>query len=266
MMSTVTEHEVLSVAVKDGVARLTLNRPEARNALNMELKRALATAVREVAADRSIRCAVLTGAGPAFSAGGDIKELDATRPALVSRDRMRWLLSEVFIPLARLEVPTIAAVNGAAFGAGLSIALACDIVLASDAARFSLRFSRMGLVPDCGALWFLPRRLGLGQAKELVFTARVFGPEEARELGIAQRVVPAAELDAAANELAAELAAGPRETLRMTKRLLEQAATSTLDEVAELESYAQGVTMASAEHAEALLAFHERRDPDFRSL
>jgi 2-(1,2-epoxy-1,2-dihydrophenyl)acetyl-CoA isomerase len=265
-MAVGTEHEVLSVAVNDGVARLTLNRPEARNALNMELKRALATALREVGGDRSIRCVVVSGAGPAFSAGGDIKELDATRTALASHDRMRWLLSEVFVPLARLEVPTIAAVNGAAFGAGLSLALACDIVLASDAAKFSLRFTRMGLVPDCGSLWFLPRRLGLGQAKELLFTARVFGPHEARELGIVQRVVSAAELDAAADALAAELAAGPRDTLRMTKRLLEQAATSTLDEAAELESYAQGVTMSSAEHAEALLAFREHRDPDFRGL
>lgn len=265
-MSIITEHEVLSVAVHEGVARLTLKRPQSRNALNMELKRALATALREVGADRSIRCLVVTGAGQAFSAGGDIKELNATRSALTSRDRMRWLLSEVFVPLARLEVPTIAAVNGAAFGAGLSLALACDIVLASDAAKFSLRFTRMGLLPDCGALWFLPRRVGLGQAKELLFTARVFGPEEARQLGIVQRVVPAAELEAAASELGAELAAGPRDALRMTKRLIEQAATSTLDEVVELESYAQGIAMSSVEHAEALAAFGERRDPDFRSL
>jgi 2-(1,2-epoxy-1,2-dihydrophenyl)acetyl-CoA isomerase len=265
-MTDATASEVLSLAVADGIATVTLNRPDARNALNMELKRALAGVLRAIPEDAAIRTVVLTGAGPAFSAGGDVKELDATRTALVSRDRMRWLLHEVVVPLARLDVPTIAAVNGAAFGAGLSLALACDIVIASDAATFSLAFSRMGLVPDCGALWLLPRRLGMGRAKELLFTARRFDADEALELGIVQRVVAAQELDAASAELAATLVVGPANALRMTKRLLEQAATSTLDEVAEIESYAQGVAMSSAEHAEALLAFGERRTPDFRSL
>jgi 2-(1,2-epoxy-1,2-dihydrophenyl)acetyl-CoA isomerase len=265
-MTVAIGSDVLSVAVEDRVATVTLNRPEARNALNMELKRALAGVLRAIPDDPAVRAVVLTGSGPAFSAGGDVKELDATRTALTSRDRMRWLLNDVFIPLARLDVPTIAAVNGAAFGAGLSLALACDIVIASDAASFSLAFSRMGLVPDCGALWFLSRRLGMGRAKELLFTARRFDAAEARDMGIVQRVVAAEELDAAAAELAATLAAGPADALRMTKRLLEQAATSTLDEVAELESYAQGIAMSSAEHAEALLAFRERRAPDFRGL
>jgi 2-(1,2-epoxy-1,2-dihydrophenyl)acetyl-CoA isomerase len=257
---------VLDVAVEHGVATLRLNRPEARNALNMELKRALADALRAIPSDPAVRAVILTGAEPAFSAGGDVNELDATRTALTSRDRMRWLLHEVIVPLARLEVPTVAAVNGAAFGAGLSLALACDIAIASDAASFSLAFSRMGLVPDCGALWFLPRRLGLARAKELVFTARRFDAHEALDLGIVQRVVAAEELDVAAAELAATLAAGPADALRMTKRLLEQAATSTLDEAVELESYAQGIAMSSAEHAEALAAFAERRAPDFHRL
>jgi len=265
-MTVATRDDVLSVVVQDGVATLTLNRPEARNALSMELKHALAAVLRTLPEAPAVRAVVLTGSGPAFSAGGDVKELDATRTALTSRDRMRWLLHEVVIPLARLDVPTVAAVNGPAFGAGLSLALACDIVVASDAATFSLAFSRMGLLPDCGALWFLPRRLGLARAKELLFTARRFDADEALELGIVQRVVPAEELESAAAQLAATLAAGPANVLRMTKRLLEQAATSTLDEVAELESYAQGIAMSSAEHAEGLLAFRERRDPDFRSV
>jgi 2-(1,2-epoxy-1,2-dihydrophenyl)acetyl-CoA isomerase len=265
-MTVATRNDVLSVTVQDGVATLRLNRPEARNALNMELKRALAGVLRTLPEDPAVRAMVLTGAGPGFSAGGDLTELDATRTALTSRDRMRWLLHEVVIPLARLDLPTVAAVNGPAFGAGLSLALACDIVVASDAAVFSLAFSRMGLLPDCGALWFLPRRLGLARAKELLFTARRFDAAEALDLGIVQRVVPADELDDAAAALAATLASGPTDALRMTKRLIEQAATSTLDEVAELESYAQGVAMSSAEHAEGLLAFRERRTPDFRSL
>jgi 2-(1,2-epoxy-1,2-dihydrophenyl)acetyl-CoA isomerase len=265
-MSLSTETEVLDVSVAAGVATLVLNRPAARNALNMELKRELARLLRAIPDDPSIRALLLTGEGSAFCAGGDVKELDATRTALVSRDRMRWLLQEVIIPLARLEVPTVAAVNGSAFGAGLSLALACDIVVASEQATFSFAFSRMGLVPDCGALWFLPRALGPGQAKELLFTARRFGPEEARALGLVQRVVPAAEFQQAAGDLAASLAAGPKAVLRMTKRLLEQAATSTHDEAAELESYAQGVAMSSPEHAEALAAFHERREPDFLNV
>jgi 2-(1,2-epoxy-1,2-dihydrophenyl)acetyl-CoA isomerase len=264
-VSIASETEALDVAVSEGVATLTLNRIRARNALNMELKLELARVLRAIRDDRSIRAVLITGAGSAFSAGGDVKELDVARSALASRDRMQRLLHDVFIPLARLELPTVAAVNGPAFGAGLSLALACDIVIASDQAVFSCAFSRMGLIPDCGALWFLPRVLGPATAKELLFTARRFGPDEARELGLVQRVVPASDLHAAARELAVSLARGPTATLRMTKRLLEQSATSTLDEVAELESYAQGVAMSSPEHAEALAAFRERRDPDFLS-
>jgi len=262
-MTVSSASDTLQLSIVDHVATLTLNRPEARNALNMELKRALAATFREIAGDREIRAVLLTGSGGAFCAGGDVKELDATRTALTSRDRMHWLLHEVFIPLARLEVPTVAAVNGATFGAGMSLALACDIVIASEEAVFSFAFSRMGLVPDCGALWFLPQVLGPGRAKELLFTARRFDAEEALQLGLVQRVVPADELTSAGSELAASLAAGPVDALRMTKRLLEQAATLTLDEVAELESYAQGIAMSSAEHAEALRAFQERRAPDF---
>jgi 2-(1,2-epoxy-1,2-dihydrophenyl)acetyl-CoA isomerase len=265
-MSAVTQAGVLDVQVADGVATLTLNRPEARNALNMDLKRALAAAIAEIEEDRSVRAMVVTGEGSAFCAGGDVKELDASRTALASRDRLHRLLSEVYRPLARLRAPTIAAVNGAAFGAGVSLAMACDVVIAADDAVFSLAFSRMGLLPDCGALWFLPRRLGAGRAKELLFTARRVGAAEALEIGLVQRVVPAAELRAAAATLAAEVAAGPADVLRLTKRLLEQAATSTFDEIIELESYAQGIAMASAEHAEALNAFGERRAPDFRGL
>jgi 2-(1,2-epoxy-1,2-dihydrophenyl)acetyl-CoA isomerase len=262
-VSIATQAEVLGLKLDGGVATLTLNRPEARNALNMELKRELARVLRAIPEDRSIRCVLLTGNGPAFSAGGDVKELDASRTALTSRDRMDWLLHEVFLPLAHLPVPTVAAVNGAAFGAGFSLALACDIVVASEEAVFSLAFARMGLVPDCGALWFLPRVLGAGRAKELLFTARRFGAAEALELGIAQRVAPAAELAGISGELARSIAAGPSHALRMTKRLLEQCATSTLEEAAQLESYAQGIAMSSPEHAEALEAFRERREPDF---
>ena len=265
MKSTVTS-EVLSVDVADGVATLTLNRPQARNALNMELKRALADVLQALPTDPSVRSVLVTGAGPAFCAGGDARELDASRTALVSRDRMDWLLQQVFLPLARLPLPTVAAVNGPAYGAGFSLALACDVLVASEAAKFSLAFSRMGLVPDCGALWFLPRVLGPGRAKELLFTSRPVGADEALALGIAQRIAPADRLADEAGELARELAAGPRDALRMTKRLLEQCATSTLDEAAQLESYAQGVAMASAEHAEALAAFRDKRSPDFRSV
>lgn len=265
-MSLASGSELLEVEVADGVATLRLNRPQARNALNMEIKRALAAVLAAIPADDAVRAVLLTGTDPAFCAGGDVKELDASRSAGQVVTRHGWLLESVYEPLARLPVPTVAAVNGVTFGAGLSLMLSCDIAVAREDAVFSLAFSRMGLVPDCGSMWLLPRAIGLNRAKELLFTARRFDAAEALSLGLVQRVVTAEDFEAQSAELARSLARGPKRTLAATKRLLEQASTCTYDEALVLEAHALGVVMSSAEHGEALAAFGEKRDPDFVSV
>jgi 2-(1,2-epoxy-1,2-dihydrophenyl)acetyl-CoA isomerase len=183
---------------------------------------------------------------------------------LARRRRHRWILTDVLKPLVALEKPVIAAVNGPAVGAGFNIALAADILIASEAAMFSQIFTRLGLVPDLGGLYLLTRVVGLNKAKELCFTARKIGAQEALSLGIANRVVPADKLLEEARALAAEIAAGPPVALAQIKTLLNKSSTSTLDQMLEYESYAQTLAYTTTEHREGVAAFRERRSPDFR--
>jgi 2-(1,2-epoxy-1,2-dihydrophenyl)acetyl-CoA isomerase len=210
-----------------------------------------------------VRAVLVTGAGRAFCSGGDIAQMDPDRPPRESRRRMLKLLHEVFIPLAQLEKPVVAAVNGHAHGAGLSLAMACDLVFAARSAQFSLAFARLGLIPDCGALYFLPRLVGPARAKELVFSARRFGAEEAAELGLVHRVVDDAELLPTALEQARALAHGPTVALSMAKRLLDQSSMLSIDDMAELEAYGQSVAVATVDHREGVAAFHEKRQAEF---
>jgi 2-(1,2-epoxy-1,2-dihydrophenyl)acetyl-CoA isomerase len=258
-----TTYEAMSLEVEEGVAVITLSRPEALNALDLQLKAELASALADVAQRTDIRAVLVTGSGRAFCAGGDITQMDPDREPRESRRRMLKLLREVFIPLARLEKPVVAAVNGHAHGAGCSLAMACDIVIAGRGAQFSLAFARLGLIPDSGALYFLPRLVGVSRAKELVFSARRFGAEEARDLGLVHRVVEDDELLAVAMEQARRFAAGPSVALGMAKRLLDQSPILSLEDMAELESYGQALAVSTADHGEGVRAFHERRDPRF---
>jgi 2-(1,2-epoxy-1,2-dihydrophenyl)acetyl-CoA isomerase len=256
-------YEAMTFDVVDGVGRITLDRPEALNALNLQLKTELATCIAAIHDDADVRAVLLTGNGRAFCAGGDITQMDPQRTPQAARRRMLKLLREVLIPLARLEKPVIAAVNGHAHGAGFSLALACDMVYAADSAVFSLAFARLGLVPDTGALYFLPRQIGLNRAKELVFTARRIGAEEAHDLGLVNHVVPDDELLDSAGAMARELAAGASVALGLAKRLLDQSPQLSLEDMAELESYGQAIAISSADHAEGIAAFTERRPPRF---
>jgi 2-(1,2-epoxy-1,2-dihydrophenyl)acetyl-CoA isomerase len=255
-------YEAMTFAVEDGVGVITLNRPEALNALDLQLKDELADALRRITDDSAVRCLVVTGAGRAFCAGGDITEMDPERAPEETRRRMLKLLRDVYIPLARLEKPVIAAVNGHAHGAGLSLAMACDLIYAKRDATFSFAFARMGLIPDSGALFFLPRRVGVPRAKELVFSARRFDPEEALALGIVQRVVDEDVLEAALDQAGA-FARMPALQLGMAKRLLDQSPLIALEDMAELEAYSQAVAVSTADHAEAVDAFLHKRTPVF---
>jgi 2-(1,2-epoxy-1,2-dihydrophenyl)acetyl-CoA isomerase len=255
--------EALEVSLDAGVLRLVLNRPDSLNALNLQLKGELAEAVRFAAADDGVRAVLLTGAGRAFCSGGDITEMDASRKPLEARRRMRHLLHTIHLPLTKLEKPVIAAVNGHAFGAGFSLALAADIVVAAEEAKLSFAFAKVGLVPDSGALFHLPRLIGLSRAKELIFTAKVITAGEAAELGLVNRVVPVAELHAEASRLASELAAGPAVALGLMKTLLNQSPLTSFEDMIELEAYAVSVVTSTADHAEGIAAFLEKRPASF---
>lgn len=257
-------YETVLYEVSDGVALVTLNRPDAMNALNDQSYRDMRDVLREIAADDAVGAVILTGAGRAFCAGADVKAMNPDTPILARRKRHKWILSDILQPLVNLEKPVIAAVNGDAVGAGFSIALAADIIIASEAARFSQIFIRLGLVPDLGGLHLLTRVVGLNKAKELCFTARKIGAQEARELGIANRVVPADQLLPEAHKLAAEIAAGPATALAMTKTLLNKSSNTTLEQMLEYESYAQTLAYSTAEYKEAVTAFREKRAPKFR--
>lgn len=241
-----------------GVAVLTLRRPEVLNALDAGLKAALAEAITELAAPR-YRAVVLTGAGRAFCAGADVAEMDLNTSPSVSRTRMATLLSTVCLPLAALEKPVIAAVNGPAFGIGLSLALACDVIHAADTATFSCAFTGIGLVPDGGALYHLPRRVGLPAAKDLVFSSRRLDAAEALAIGLVDRVVPAAELRDRATATATEYAAGATVAIGLSKALLNRSLETGPAEMAALEAQAVAIALTTADHLAARDAFLAKR-------
>jgi 2-(1,2-epoxy-1,2-dihydrophenyl)acetyl-CoA isomerase len=263
-MATTTDHEMVDLTIEGGVATVVMNRPDALNALNMQLKEELADVWRVLVESSEVRAVLLTGAGRAFSTGGDIKQMDPDRGPDVTRKRMAKLLRDTVIPLARLEKPVVAAVNGHAHGLGLSLALACDIVYAADSAVLSMAFTRVGLAPDGGASYFLPRLVGLARAKELMFTGRRLTAGEALELGLVGRVLPDEELMPAALDLASTLAEGATVALGAAKRLLNESAMHSIEEMAELEAYGQAIAMSSDDHREGIAAFSERRKPEFK--
>ena len=258
-------YETLLCEVADGVATVTLNRPAALNAFSQPMQRELAALIPELAADDAVRAVILTGAGRAFCAGGDIKEMEGAQDPtpLAGRNKLHRMLTTVLMPLVRLEKPVIAAVNGAAVGAGMNLALAADIVLVSETAMFSQAFVKLGLVPDTGGLYLLSRLIGLNRAKELCFTGRLFSAREAADLGLVNRVLPAEDLMPAAVALAQELARGATAAIGLTKSLLNLAHTASLEEMAEFESYALAVVLSTDDHREGIRAFREKRAPRF---
>lgn len=251
----------IDLAREGAVATITMNVPGRRNALTFELRGQLRERLEEVSADASVRAVVLTGAGAAFCAGADVEAM-ATGNQQQSRARMQHLHALVRT-LYRLEKPVIAAVRGPAVGFGWSLALACDLVIASDTAKFSQIFSKMGLAPDGGAVYFLQRNLGLARAKELVFSARMVEAMEALQLGLVNRVVPDADLAAQAQRWAAELAAAPTFALVMGKRMFEAGSSPGLDQFLETELLIQPQLKQTHDHQEGKLAFREKRAARF---
>lgn len=262
--------ETILWEVKDGVARITLNRPNQLNALNIPLCREVTSALEICRSDSAVRCVILTGTGRAFCSGGDVKQM------LESTDRSagegsRFLRELVFYlhgmmsAIRRLEKPVIAAVNGAASGAGFSLALACDLVVAAEGARFNQAYVKIGLSVDGGSSYFLPRHLGMKKAAELFFTGDMIDAPTALELGIVNRVVPAAELGSTVGELASRLAAGATRAMGRTKMLLNSSATESLETQMEIERQLIGQSALSEDFAEGIRAFAEKRTPRFKA-
>jgi len=246
--------------VADGVATLTLNRPDALNALNSQLRRELLAAIKAAARDEGTRAVVITGAGRAFCAGADLRGGSGERA-------FRTVLTAEYNPLIEairsLPKPFVAAVNGVAAGAGVSLALAADVVVASEDARFVPAFSRIGLVPDSGLARLLVRAVGRHRAFEILIGERQLGAGDARDLGLVAAVVPADRLAVTARELAQRLAAGPTAAIGLTKRLLNAAEDATLAEALEAEAALQELAGRTGDHAEGVAAFGEKRDPRF---
>jgi 2-(1,2-epoxy-1,2-dihydrophenyl)acetyl-CoA isomerase len=245
----------------NGVVTLTLNRPERKNAMNTAMFSELLTVFREVDVSSTDRVLVITGTGDAFCSGADLS--DRGSDPRHSLSRLHWV-ADIALALHRIPKPVIAKVNGVAVGAGMNLALACDLIVASDTARFSEIFARRGLSIDFGGSWLLPRLIGMHRAKELALFADIISAKEAVELGLVNRVLPPGELDAFVNDWANRLAAGPPIALSLTKRLLTNSFNVTMDEALEAEGMAQSVNTATEDTAEAIRAFLEKRDPKFK--
>ena len=256
--------ETLTVERAAGVATVTLNRPERKNAANGTMFRELLAVLDDAATDRAVRCLVLTGAGGAFCSGADLSDPTdvAGRPGDPYLLQMR-ALADVALRLHRFPKPTIAKVGGVAAGAGMSMAIGCDVVVASASARFSQIFAKRGLSVDFGASWLLPRLIGLHRAKELAFFADILSADEAAGFGLVNRVVPDAELDGFVDDWARRLAEGPTLALSMTKTMLNNSMAVSMDQALEDEARAQSVNFATRDTREALTAFVERRAPTF---
>jgi 2-(1,2-epoxy-1,2-dihydrophenyl)acetyl-CoA isomerase len=254
--------KTLVVERADGIVTITLDRPERKNAVNGEMWDELLVTFREIGEQDSDRVVVLTGAGGDFCSGADMSTVgEGERPphALAS---MRHV-GDVCLALYRLPQPTIAKVRGVAVGAGMNLAMVCDLVVASDTARFSEIFARRGLSIDFGGSWVLPRRVGMHRAKELALFAEIIGAAEAERIGLVNRVVPDGELDEFVAGWAQKLAAGPPIALAQTKRLLNNAVGITLEQALDEEAAAQAVNLATSDTREAVRAFLDKRTPSF---
>jgi len=247
-----------------GVATLTFNRPDVRNAMTVELTDAFTDAISELRADDSVRCVVVTGAGKAFCAGGDLSWIKPGPGADVPsmRAKMRAFYPR-FLAIRSLDVPTIAAINGAAIGAGLCVAMACDIRVAAEDAKLSTAFMRLGMHPGMAATYLLTRLVGTARAAELFFTAKTIDGREAERIGLVNRAVTPASLLDEAHALAKEIAANAPIPMGMTKRALYLAERADMETMLEYEGLAQPVTLATADLLEGLDAVKEKRPPRF---
>ena len=256
-------YKAIIYEIKDEIAVVTLNRPEARNALDIAMREEIADVTLRIRDDESLKAMILTGVGGAVCGGGDLKALTEKKPSAVSgrkriQDLHLWLTN-----LINLEIPVIAAVDGAAYGGGFNLALVADFILASPRARFCSVFGRIGLVPDVGGFYLLPRIVGLQRAKDIMFTARSFGPEEAKEMGIVYEIHSEDVLLERAMEFAGRFRHASRQAIGLTKNVLNQSLNLDEKAVGQLEAYAQSVAFTTDYCGEAINNFLEKRPLEF---
>lgn len=263
-MNNNPEYKTLLLEVDNHVGRIILNRPEAANALNQQMFLDLFRAVLYCDENTEVRAVVIGNNGKIFCAGGDLREF-ATQENLAGhlREMVTYFHASVS-RLARMEVPVIAAVNGSAGGAGMSLACACDIVYAAESARFTLAYTAAGLAPDGSSTYFLPRLVGLKRALELALTNRLLSAQEALEWGIVSRVLPAADCLDQATALAETLANGPTKAFGITKRLMQASMSESLETQMEYEAQAIAAMARTADAQEGITAFLEKRKPEFK--
>jgi enoyl-CoA hydratase/carnithine racemase len=260
-------YECLLYEVKDGIATLTLNRPDRLNALGGSLRDDLHDAVTRSAADPEVRVMVITGAGKGFCSGGDVKAMGEAKAGQRERPLIEKIApgrDRTLFAMREAPQPIIAAVNGAAAGAGMNLALGCDIRIASTAARFTQAFVKRGLHPDWGGTYFLPRLVGTAKACEMIFTGDVIDAAEAERLGIVSRVVAPEELMPTAYELARRIAAGPPVAIRLAKRSIYANSELDLRAALQVETMAQNICFETEDATEGIRAFGEKRAPVFK--
>jgi enoyl-CoA hydratase/carnithine racemase len=261
--------DMITIGRDGAILTVTLNQPERRNPVSDQVMvDALCTAFQAADADIAVRCVILTGAGTAFSSGGDLKAMKAgigLRSAFPAQTRRNYKTGIQKLPLMfeSLEVPVIAAVNGPAIGAGCDLALMCDVRIAAQSAKFAESFVKLGIVPGDGGAWLLPRIIGFARATELALTGDMISADEALACGLVSRVVPDANLLEAARAVADKIAANPPHAVRMTKRLLRESHRVSLATILDMSAAFQALAHATKDNDEAIDAFVERRSPHF---
>lgn len=253
-------YETILVQRKEQIGKITLNRPEVLNATNDKMGEELLAALKELEKDDTVRCLIVTGAGRAFCAGEDISGFKNRRSI---GELLRRKYHPIILTMRNMEKPILAGINGIAAGGGASLALACDVRIASESASFKLAFIGMGLVPDAGSSYFLTQQIGAGRTTELAMTGRTIGANEAAALGLVHKVVPATMLDNTVNELAQQLATGPTRAMGLSKKLIDKVATLSLVQALEAEATSQDIAGQTSDHKEAVEAFLRKRKPMF---
>ena len=249
---------------ENGIAWLTLNRPESLNSFTQDFVLEINDAIRKADEDPKVRVLVVTGEGRGFTSGGNLSEL-----AAMNKDRLRAIYdvdstADMVRLLYNVKKPVIAAVNGPAFGAGIAMAMACDILIASENAQFGYSFTGLGFCPDSGSTWFLTQKVGYNKACEILFSAKTLKAEELLALGLVNQVVPAEQLLPAAAKAASRIAAGPAVALMLQKRVLRNAVTATFEQNRDYEAVSQIFASQTEDCAEGLAAALERRRPEFK--
>jgi len=258
-----TKNPTVLLTITEGIATITLNRPECMNSINQEMADELIQALKDIKSDSSVKTVVLAGCGKAFTAGGDLGYLVSITDPIKAREFITSV-GQIVTLIMMMEKPVIAMVNGVAAGAGFNLALACDIIFCAKSARFAQSFVKVGLVPDCGGLYLLPRIVGLHKAKELMFTGDLIDAQTALSLSIVNQVVDDAELKEVTYKFAARLAQSAPVALGLIKRMINRSDNLDLESTLEFEANLQTICMQTEDHKEGVAAFKEKRTPLFK--